>query len=342
MIVVEKRDPILIEIKMKPSERFIDIVKRNSTFLITSHINPEGDAIGSELALALALRKIGKEVEIWNRDPVPEIYRFLPHSERIRYGGKIDRRYDVLLLLDCGNFDRTGFIEPYNPPGNEVFVIDHHQTESPLKDNGWINPDASSTGELIYELIVSLGIEIDSDISVNLYTAIMTDTGSFRFSSTTPEALRIGAILIEKGARPWEIYEEVYENLPFRKLRLFGYALRTMDRNRDGKVAWITINQRMFRLTGTGAEDTEEFVNYLRSVKGVEVAILFRQTGSKAFKISFRSRGKIDVAKIAEALRGGGHRNASGCELKGNLSEIKERVIGLVEKAIASNTKVTM
>jgi phosphoesterase RecJ-like protein len=321
--------------KMKPPEKLIKIIHRNSTFLITSHINPEGDAIGSELTLTLALERLGKKVEIWNRHPVPEIYRFLPHSKRIRYGGKIDKRYDVLLLLDCGNFERTGLIERYNPPGNEVFVIDHHRTESPIKDKGWIEPDASSTGEMVYNLIVSLGIEIDLDIAVNLYTAIMTDTGSFRYTSTTPEALRIAGILVEKGVRPWQINEEVYENLPFRKLRLFGYALRTLDRNKDRKVAWMTISQRMFRLTKTGAEDTEEFVNYLRSIKGVEVAILFRQTAPKAFKLSFRSRGMVDVAKIAESLGGGGHSNASGCELKGNLSEIRERVVGLVEKAIA-------
>jgi len=325
---------MVVKREMRPHEMFIDTVRRNSTFLITSHLNPEADAIGSELALALALQKIGKEVEIWNRDPVPEIYRFLPHSERIRYGGKIDRRYDVLFLLDCGDFERTGLIEPDNPPGNEVFVIDHHLADTPPRNNGWINPDASSTGEMIYKLINSLRIEIDQDIAVNLYTAIMTDTGSFRYSSTTPDAFRISATLVEKGVNPSKINEEVYENLPFRRLRLFGYALRNVERNKDGRVVWMTVNQRMFRLTGTGAEDTEEFVNHLRSVKGVEVAILFRQTGSKAFKVSFRSKGKIDVAKISEALGGGGHRNASGCELKGSLSEIKEKVIGLVEEAI--------
>lgn len=319
---------------MKPPEKVIEIVHRNSTFLITSHKNPEGDAIGSELALCLALEKIGKHVEIWNRDPVPEIYRFLPRSERIKDRNVINRRYDAIILLDCGNMDRTGWIEPHNLPADEVFVIDHHRTESPLKNNGWIEPDASSTGEMIFELITSLGIDIDLDIAVNLYTAIMTDTGSFRYSSTTPGALRIAGILVEKGVRPLKINEKVYENLPFRKLRLFGYALRTIERNRDEKVAWMIINQRMFRLTETGAEDTDEFVNYIRSVKGVEVAILFRQTASKGFKVSFRSKGRIDVGKIAEALGGGGHRNASGCELKGNFSEIKKKVVEMVEEAI--------
>lgn len=321
--------------EMNPPEKVIELIKKNSSFLITSHINPEGDALGSELALALTLEKIGKSVKIWNRDPVPEIYKFLPYSEKIYHGENINRRYDVLILVDCGNMDRTGWVDKNNLPANSVFVIDHHLTESPLKDNGWIEPDASSTGEMIYNLVSSLGIEIDLDIAVNIYTAIMTDTGSFRYSSTTPDAFRIAGILVEKGVNPSKINREIYESFPFRKIRLLGYALRTVGKNQDGRVAWMTINKRMFKLANARAEDTEEFVNNLRSVKGVEVAILFRQKGLKAFKVSFRSRGKVDVAKIAEVFGGGGHRNAAGCELKGNLTEIKKKVVKMVEREIA-------
>ncbi len=320
---------------MNLPEKAINLIKRNSSFLITSHINPEGDAIGSELALALALEKMGKDVEVRNFHPVPEIYKFLPYSERIKKVGKIDKRYDILFLIDCGSLDRTGWISDHSLLADEIFVIDHHQTESPLKNNGWIETDASSTGEMIYSLIVSLGINIDSEMAVNIYTAIMTDTGSFRYSSTTSEVFRIAGILVEKGVDPSKINEEIYEKLPFRKIKLLGYVIKTIDRNEDGKVAWMTVNRRMFKQTGAGAEDTEEFVNNIRSIKGVEVAILFRQTGAKAYKLSFRSRGRIDVAKIAEALGGGGHRNAAGCELKGDLTEIRERVVRMVEKEIA-------
>lgn len=322
---------------MKPPEKAIEIIERNSTFLITSHKNPEGDALGSELALAMSLERMGKVVDVRNRDPVPEIYRFLPNSERVR--NIIDKGYDVLFLLDCGSVERTDLIDLDDIPAREVFIIDHHITSNPPMGHHWIEPGASSTGEMVYNLIVSLGIDIDLDMAVNLYTAIMTDTGSFRYPSTTPEALRIAGILIEKGVRPSKIYEEVYENLPFKKLRLFGYALRGLERNQDGKIAWITITQRMYRLTGAGAEDTEEFVNYLRSIKGVEVAILFRQTGRRAYKVSLRSKGRVDVAKIAEALGGGGHRDASGCELKGYLSEIKKKVVGIVDETIKILTK---
>lgn len=342
---------------MNPPEIIIEAIRKNSTFLITSHINPEGDAIGSELALALALEKMGKVVDIRNLHPVPEIYKFLPHSERVKpalkifnrgpalvptcqdnrgKADKVDKRYDTLLLLDCGSLNRTGWISDHSLLADNIFVIDHHRTESPFKNNGWIEPGASSTGEMIYNLIASLGIDIDSEMAINIYTAIMTDTGSFRYSSTTPEAFRIAGILVGKGVNPSKINEEVYEKLPFRKLKLLGYAMKTIDRNQDGKVAWMTVNQRMFRLTGAGPEDTEEFVNNLMSIKGVEVAILFRQTGSKSYKLSFRSKGKIDVAGIAEALGGGGHSNASGCELKGTLSEIKNKIVEMVEKAIAT------
>lgn len=317
-----------------PFENFKEIIGQNSNFLIVSHINPEGDALGSELAMALTLEKLGKKVTIWNLDPVPEIYRFLPHSERIHHSKEIEGEYDILLLVDCGNFERTGLIEQEKIPAGEVFVVDHHLTESPLKEKGWINPDASSTGEMIYELINLLGVDIDKDIAVNLYTAILTDTGSFRYSSTNPRALKIAGDLVEKGVSPSEIAGNVYESLPFRKLKLLGLALRTAERSPDGRVAWITVSQRMFRLTESGPEDTDEFVNSLRAIKGVEVAIFFRQKGPEVFKISLRSKGRVDVARIAESMGGGGHKNAAGCELKGSLTSIKKKVVKTVEEAI--------
>ncbi|MEW6409885.1 MAG: bifunctional oligoribonuclease/PAP phosphatase NrnA [Nitrospirota bacterium] len=319
--------------------KIIEIINRNSTFLITTHINPEGDAIGSELALFLILKKLGKKAMILNSDTVPLIYRFLPHSEAIVVSNPelvsgLSGDYDVLFIVDCGDLERTGLrIEGIR---GKIAVIDHHITSKPFGDHSWIEPSASSTGEMIYELAVSLGVNIDTDIAINLYTCILTDTGSFRYSSTTPKALKIAGLLLEKGIDPWRVTEEVYESQSLNRIRLLGMVLSKIEISDDGKIAWIVVTQDMYRDTATTAEDTENFANYPRAIRDVDVSIFFRELENGRFKISFRSKGHIDVSAVAQIFGGGGHHNAAGCVIEAGLDDAKRMVISAVENIIRS------
>ncbi len=301
--------------------------------LISVHKDPDGDALGSQLALMLALEKMGKTVTVHNLDPVPEIYRFLPHAGRIKTGKPVTGSYDALVVLDAEP-QRTGLFDG-TYPARTLINIDHHVTNPVEWPLTWLDPSVSATGEMVYNLISRLGAAMDGEMALCLYTAIFTDTGSFRYSNTTPESMRISAALLDAGADPWLVTENVYESNAFNRLKLLGSVLATMERSTDGKIAWVVVTDELYRLTGTTAEDTEHFVNFVRSVKGVEVAVLFRQTGQAQYKISLRSKGRVDLSGLAQSLGGGGHNNAAGCVLDGTLPEIKARVIREVDRLLA-------
>jgi phosphoesterase RecJ-like protein len=312
-------------------------VKRCRSFLISVHINPDGDALGSQLALMLALKKMQRNVVMQNLDPVPEIYGFLPHTKEIKIGKPVTGRYDACIVLDADP-PRTGLFD-VSCPAETLINIDHHVTNGSPWQHTWLNPSASATGEMIYELIRGLDVPIDRDIAVCLYTAIFTDTGSFRYTNTTPESMRISALLLEAGADPWLVTENVYESFAYRRLKLLGSALAAMERSRDGRVAWIVVTDELYRRTETTGEDTDNFVNYVRSVKGVEVAVLFRQIGVSRYKISLRSKGRVDLSGLARSFGGGGHKNAAGGVLDGPIEKVTSRVIGDLERIISEQFK---
>jgi phosphoesterase RecJ-like protein len=304
------------------------------SILISGHRNPDGDALGSQLALMLALETMGKTVTSHNLDPVPETYRFLPHAGRITFGKPVPGKYDAHIVLDSEP-PRTGLFDN-NYPAEVLINIDHHITnpcEWPLT---WLDTAAAATGEMVHALILKLGVKIDRDMALCLYTAIVTDTGSFRYSNTTAESMRVSASLVEYGADPWLVSENVYESFLYRRLKLLGVALVGMERSRDGRTAWIVVTDALFQQTGSRAEDTDNFVNYVRSAKGVEVAVLFRQTGSAQYKISMRSKGRVDLSALAQSFGGGGHKNAAGSTIDGTLEEIKHRVISEVEQSVVA------
>lgn len=309
-------------------------LKGCASILISGHKSPDGDTLGSQLGLMLALEAMGKTVTAHNLDPVPEIYRFLPHAGRIRVGKPVQGRYDAHIVVDADP-PRTGLFDKIYP-ADVLINIDHHITnpcEWPLT---WLDQDASAAGEMIVKLIRELGVRIDRDMALCLYTAIVTDTGSFRYSNTSAESLRISASLIELGADPWIVSENVYESYAYRRLKLLGAVLSNMERGGDGRTAWVVVTDDLYQKTGTSAEDTDNFVNFVRSVKGVEVAVLFRQTGSEQYKISMRSKGRVDLSELATSFGGGGHRNAAGGILEGTIENIKKRVISEVEKTIVA------
>lgn len=303
-----------------------------TTVLISAHKSPDGDALGSQLGLMLALEKMNKTVTAHNLDPVPEIYRFLPQCERIKIGKPVHGRYDAFIVVDSDP-QRTGLFDAAYPA--EVLInVDHHITnplEWPLT---WLDSDASACGEMVYTLIQELGAPMDRDIALCLYTAIFTDTGSFRYSNTSPECMRISAALLETGVDPWFVSENVYESFAYRRLKLLGGVLANLNRSDDGRISWVVVTEEHYRQTGATAEDTDNFVNFVRSVKGVEVAVLFRQTNGQQYKISMRSKGRIDLSGLAKSFGGGGHKNAAGGLLDGTLEEVKKRVLGDVARAI--------
>lgn len=325
--------------KMKVPPKLLNLIRDNRDFLIVTHVNPEGDAIGSSLALALGLKKMGKRVCVINNDPVPKTLRFLPFSELFKQEPP-EREFDVLFLIDCNTIERTGF---KNLRARKTVIIDHHVLPPHIARSirygdlpgSYICTHASATGELIYKLLSALRVTIDKKISTNLYASIMVDTGGFRYSNTTPESLRIASKLVSAGAAPWGIAKELYENVPSGTMRLLALAFSTLEKK--DRIAWLTVTKSMFKKTHTTAEDTENFVDYPRKINGVEVAIFFREDSRRLYKVSLRSKGMVNVAKIAREFGGGGHPSAAGCKLKGSLEDVKERVFKAVGDAIEKN-----
>ena len=317
---------------MNEPDDIIAALRSCRRILISVHKNPDGDALGSQLALMLALEKSNKTVVAQNIDPVPEIYRFLPASVRIKTGGTVEGRYDAIVVLDADP-PRTGLFDG-NYPADIRINIDHHITNPAEWPLTWLDPSASATGEMVYDLIQRLGVPMDREIALCLYTAIFTDTGSFRYSNTTPKSMRISADLIEAGADPWLVTENVYESFAYRRIKLLGNVLAGVERSEDGRIAWVVVTEELFRRFGASSEDTDNFINFVRSTKGVEVAILFRQTAAAQYKISLRSKGRVDLSGLAQSLGGGGHKNAAGSTVDGTLDEVKRRVIDAVNNAV--------
>ncbi|HOX43417.1 MAG TPA: 30S ribosome-binding factor RbfA [Myxococcota bacterium] len=301
--------------------------------LVTSHLNPDGDAVASILALGLALRALGKDVVVYNPDPVPDNFRFLPGSADVRTAFE-PGAYDVTAVLDCSELGRVGPL-PAPAERGKLVSLDHHLTTQPLGEAYYVNPGASAIGEMIHALLPHLGVEADADIATNVYTSILADTGSFHYSNATPAALRVAADMVERGVKTWDVALAVYESQPLCRLRLLGRVLETLEVPAPGQHGSILVTQQMFQETGTTKDMLDGFINYPRSIEGVEVAIQFREENPARYKVSFRSRGRVNVAEIAERFGGGGHFNAAGCTLDGPLPEVRALVFAAVEEALA-------
>ncbi len=305
-------------------------LKTASTIVIAAHIDPDGDALGSSLGLALILRGLGKEVTVYNRDAVPYSYKFLPGAELV--GNRLPPACDLLCLLDCSEFARAGDELAAWSGSKCSLCIDHHLTADLAADINLVCADACATGELIYELAVILAPDFGLDIAVNLYTAILTDTGSFRYSNATPSAFAVAGDLVRRGVKPWDITQQVYESQPVERIKLTALVLKTLRIAASKRAAAVWVTEAMFKATGTDGEYTDGLINYPRSIAGVEVAFMAREIGPDDYKFSFRSRGKVNVAALAAAFGGGGHHNAAGCRLQGKLEDLIEKIFALVDK----------
>lgn len=327
---------------MNEIQKLLDLIRHSKNILITSHENPDGDALGSTLSLGLGLKKIGKEVTLYNKDGVPEMLEFLPHSENIVNSlSSISGPFDIAFAVDCTSTSRAGRdFEEYAKSDNckSVVIIDHHQTTGSDADIHLLDEGASSTGILIYKILKTLEIDLDKEIAENIYTTIVSDTGSFSYSNTNSDTLRIAAELVDLGVQPSKVSQAIYENEPLRKLELYKLAIPTLEISQDEIIASVYVDKKMFDETGTTRQDTEGLVNVPRSIKGVDVAMLFRQEGEEGepeWKVSLRSKGRVNVAKIAEGFGGGGHARAAGCSIKGSIQEVKSKLISSVQEALA-------
>lgn len=314
-------------------QKIIEVIRSNSSFLLTTHEGPDGDAIGSTLALASFLRKSGKDVTVHYQDPVPELYAFLPGADSVLHHIP-DRHFDVAFVLDIGERKRAG--EEFCNFSRVAFTVnlDHHLSCDNFADYNLIDSIAASTGILVYRIAKASGYSFDSETALCIYVATITDTGSFRYSNANREAFAVAGEMIESGVNAWDVAEKLYENQPQRRLELLAKCLPTLQVFKDGQAASVTVTSDMYASCGADSELTDGFVNYPRSIKGVEVAIFFRQLDERKFKVGFRSKGKVNVAAFSAALGGGGHRNAAGCTVEGSLDEVKAIVYRIVEESL--------
>ncbi len=316
---------------MKIPKGLIDDFREEQVFLLATHISPDGDAIGSCLALAEALRLLGKTVVLYDKDPVPEHYRFMPGCRLFRSAlGRILSKDPLLVLLDCNGPERAA-LERYT--FRKTIVIDHHETESDYGEVRWVERNAAATGIMIFHLIKSLGIPITKTMATNLYTAIAVDTGTFRYGNTGVDVLRVAASLVEAGAKPGAISEYLYECWKKRRFDLLTLSLGTLEIKNNVSIVHVT--REMHTKTGTTESDTENFANFPRIIDTVKISVLIRAIGNSRWKVSMRSKGRVNVATIAAAFGGGGHRNAAGFRMTADLATVKKAIFNAARSVIS-------
>lgn len=292
------------------------------------HISPDGDSIGSTLAMVHSLRQVGKTAIAVGVDPVPRIYRFLPGWNNLFVPFyEVDGEWDLAVFLDCGDLKRVGAAQPLVSKARRNLNIDHHATNEAYGEYNYLDFSAAAVGELAYRLLRELNYPIDMDVATCIYTSIVTDTGGFRYDSTGPNTHRIAADLIELGVKPYEVTSAVFENESLARLGLLSRALGTIQHDPKGRVAWITVTREMMEQAGAHDEDTEGIVNYARAIAGVEVGLLLREGDDGQIRVNLRSRRRVDVGKIALQFGGGGHARAAGCTLSTSLEEARDRVV---------------
>ena len=302
-------------------------LKNNERFLMATHVNPDGDAIGSLGALALVLEGMGKQVVAYCQDEVPEFLRFLPYADRIvREISGLDR-FEVAVVLDCGAFDRIGSAVEVLQHVGKIIHIDHHSSSGDFGQLNLVRPECSSTAEILYEIFQAIPVSLTPEVAENIYTAILTDTGSFRFANTTARTLAIAAEMVSLGVVPEKVAGEIYDSMSPERIELLARSLDTLTLRSNGRVAAMHVSRRMLEETGTSFIDTDGFVNYPRAISSAEIAIFFREMDADEVNVSLRSRGGLDVAEFARIHGGGGHHNAAAFRLEGSLSEVVEKVL---------------
>jgi len=300
--------------------RIADEIRRRRRFVLSSHVRPDGDAIGSQLALAFALWQLGKDVRLVNRDAPPGPLRVFSGVSRIEVAERIEDPGDAVIVMECGDLSRTG-VEGFER--GFVINIDHHLGNTNYGSLNWFDASAAACGEMVFDLVKELGVELTPEIATHVYIAILTDTGSFHYSSISPRTFDICRQCVEAGIDPPAIAGAIFDSNHLGRLKLFGAVLSKMELDASGRVATIYVDQQLAHECGGTYEDTEGIVNLPLTVKEIEAVAFFKEAGPDDWRVSMRSKGDVDVNVIAKEFGGGGHKNASGCSAHGKLEDLK-------------------
>lgn len=320
----------------KDMQAVADVVRDKDRFLITAHVKPEGDSIGSQLAFNCLLRSLGKKTCIVNQDDVPDNMMFLKGADEIKHELPDGFQPEVIVFLDCPVVERVGSV--VKDLDEKIFTvnIDHHVSNEYYCDVNWVEKEISSVGEMVYHLINMMGCDVDNSAFDAIYTAIITDTGMFNYDNTSSDTHKVVAEILNKGVVPSVMFGAIYEQKSIDQVRVLGKVLGSLKMAEDGKIAYICLTKGMLEEDGIEHCSTEDFINYPRSIKGVEVAVFFNENANvrNSISISFRSTGNVDVNKIASEFGGGGHKKASGCYLACPLDEAVEKAIGRAKQEL--------
>jgi phosphoesterase RecJ-like protein len=298
-----------------------DAIRSRQRFVIASHLRPDGDAIGSQLAMAFALRSLGKEVRVVSRDPSPAPMLDFPGVSGLEITDRVDDPGDAVIVMECGDLRRTGVA---GLDRGFVINIDHHLGNSNYGAINWFDVSAAACGEMVFALIQELGVELTPEIATHVYVAILTDTGSFHYSNITPRTFDICRQCVEAGVDPSLVARTIFNSNNLGRLKLFGAVLSRMQLDDTGRIAIVYVDEQLARACGGTYDDTEGLINLPLTVKEILAVVFFKEDGPDNWRVSMRSKGEIDVNAVAKAFGGGGHKNASGCSATGTLAALTE------------------
>jgi phosphoesterase RecJ-like protein len=318
-------------------KKVIACIKRNKHFLITTHTNLEGDALGSEIAFFILLKALGKQASIINLDSLPSGYSFLPGINYIKKFQKNLRyiKFDCFVILDCSDLERCGEVTKINKDNKPILNIDHHISNKRFGNINWVEPHSPSCTQMVYKLYKKLRIPLDRDIAMLLYVGILTDTGSFHYPNTTSLTHKIVSELLKYNLDIAQIYKNVFENITFKDMGLLTKILPTLRCEFYGKIVWFQIKRELLKQREASFDLSEYLLTFARAIKDVEVAVLFKEglKQKNEVRVNLRSQGEIDVNKIAQFFGGGGHKTASGATIKGSIEEVRRRVLAKIRES---------
>jgi phosphoesterase RecJ-like protein len=312
-------------------QEIVDAIRGRQRFVLSSHARPDGDSIGSQLAMAYALRALGKQVAVFNADPAPPPLMQFPGVADITIAPAVDGEYDAAIIMECGDLGRTGVA---GLDRSFVINIDHHPGNTGYGQINWFDSSAAACGEMVFDLVGALGVPMSVDIATHIYLAILTDTGSFHYSSISPRTFDICRQTLEAGVDAVMVARNVYDSNNMGRLKLFGAVLSAMQLDATGRIAIVYLDHEMARAAGGTYEDTEGLINLPLTVKEILAVVFFKQIEGDEYRVSLRSKGDIDIGAVAKEFAGGGHRNAAGCTVSGGIDQLQKLFVEKIEGAI--------